>query len=103
MDFVTDPNDPRLNKPDKEGMNEVYLVISEEERKKGFVRPVRTSYTHVRCGNTTSMGLPLAETYARDPRFYNATYCAACKSHFALVIDGEPQFVWSKDGQPVGS
>jgi hypothetical protein len=27
--------------------NEIYLVLSEEERKKGFVRPVRSSYRHV--------------------------------------------------------
>lgn len=50
MDFTTDPNDPRLSHgPDAErvGQNEVYLILSEEERAKGFVRPVRRSYRHV--------------------------------------------------------
>ena len=50
MSLTTDPKDPRLghgvdNEPVPQ--NEVYLVLSEEERAKGFVRPVRTSYIHV--------------------------------------------------------
>lgn len=50
MSLTTDPNDPRLGHGvDKEPVpqNEVYLVLSEEERAKGFVRPVRHSYIHV--------------------------------------------------------
>lgn len=39
MSLTTDPNDPSLNKPRADGQNEKYLVLSEEERKKGFVRP----------------------------------------------------------------
>lgn len=50
MSLTTDKNDPRLghgtdDKPVPQ--NEVYLVLSEEERAKGFVRPVRNSYIHV--------------------------------------------------------
>jgi hypothetical protein len=29
------------------GMQKDYLVLSEEERAKGFVRPVRTQYRHL--------------------------------------------------------
>ena len=50
MGVTTDPNDPRLGRgvdKDPEGMNEVYLVLSEEERAKGFVRPYRPVYVHV--------------------------------------------------------
>jgi len=51
MSLTTDPNDPRICRggEDKEPRPqcEVYLVLSEEERKKGFVRPVRQSYKHV--------------------------------------------------------
>lgn len=48
MGLTTDPSDPRLGRgTGGEGMNEVYLVLSEEERAKGFVRPVRQSYVHV--------------------------------------------------------
>jgi hypothetical protein len=49
-ELTTDHNDPRLghgadDKPVPQ--QEVYLVLSEEERKKGFVRPYRDSYRHV--------------------------------------------------------
>lgn len=50
MSLTTDPNDPRLGHGVDENpvpQNEVYLVLSEEERAKGFVRPVRNSYIHV--------------------------------------------------------
>jgi len=49
-DLVTDQDDPRLGHgPDTEKtpQHEAYLILSEEERAKGFVRPVRTHYTHV--------------------------------------------------------
>jgi hypothetical protein len=48
--LTTNPNDPRLGHGADESsssQNEVYLVLSEEERKKGFVRPYRDSYKHV--------------------------------------------------------
>lgn len=48
MSLTTDRNDPCLKEGQKEeGQNECYLVLSEEERAKGFVRPVRQSYQHV--------------------------------------------------------
>lgn len=50
MGLTTDRNDPRLGHGvDKEEVpqNEVYLILSEEERAKGFIRPVRNSYQHV--------------------------------------------------------
>jgi hypothetical protein len=28
--------------------------------------------------------LPLCETYARDPKFYGATFCVACCGHFPV-------------------
>lgn len=49
MSLTTDPNDPRLGHgadTAPQGQNEAYLVLSEEERAKGFVRPVRLSYRH---------------------------------------------------------
>jgi len=55
MSLTTDPNDPRLKKGQKNetGQHKIYLVLSEEERAKGFVRPVRNSYTHI--GRKTEM------------------------------------------------
>lgn len=47
MATTIDPNDPKLKQVRPDGQQENYLVLSEEERQKGFVRPVRTSYIHV--------------------------------------------------------
>lgn len=82
-----------------DGQQKGYVVLSEEERAKGFVRPVRTKYMHTPCGTVTRMGIALAETYARDPNFYSGTFCCACAKHFPL-----DQFVWD-DGtnEQVGS
>lgn len=150
MSLTTDRNDPRLNQKREDGQQEAYLVLSEEERAKGFVRPLRRAYRHVGirpkyplrdltpeeherydefgyvkfeeypqprpdgssavgrfwtkrdlesgCGAETRMGLPLCETYARDPKFYGATFCCGCGTHLPLA-----EFVWVEDGQPVGS
>lgn len=52
------------------------------------------------CGTSTSMGRALAETYAREPGFYGATFCCTCQGHFPVGSDGE--FVW-EDGERVGT
>lgn len=83
------------------GMQKGYVVLSAEERGKGFVRPVRRSYVHEKCGVVTTMGLALAETYARDPSFYGGTFCAGCRSHFPVGADGE--FVWDGTTEKVGT
>lgn len=49
------------------------------------------------CGTLTVMARALAETYARDPKFYGGTYCAGCGRHFPVS-----EFAWV-DGEPVGS
>lgn len=83
------------------GQQEGYVVLSQEERDKGFVRPVRQSYRHTRCGGVTTMGLSLSETYARDPTFYSGTFCAVCGAHYPVGEDGE--FVWSGTQEKVGT
>lgn len=100
MGITSDRNDPDLKITEPSGMQKKYLVLSDEERAKGFVRPVRRTYTHEKCGVATTMGDALAETYARDPKFYGATYCVGCKAHFPVGPNGE--FVWD-DGSKVGS
>jgi hypothetical protein len=80
------------------GQQKGYVVLSAEERAKGFVRPVRRTYLHKPCGTTTTMGQSLAETYARDPGFYSGTFCVHCRAHFPL-----DQFVWSGTTEQVGS
>lgn len=83
------------------GMQRDYIVLSEEERAKGLVRPVRRSYLHQKCGTVTTMGQSLAETYARDPRFYSGTFCCGCGAHFPVGPDGE--FVWADTNEKVGT
>ena len=74
------------------GQHEAYWVLSEAERAKGFVRPVRCSYKHTKCGSVTTMGRAIAETYARDPSYYGATMCVNCGRHLPVGEAGE--FVW---------
>lgn len=88
--------DHRQIQPD--GQQKAYVVLTAEERAKGFVRPVRQTYTHLQCGADTRMCLAIAETYARDPEFYYGTFCCACGKHLPL-----DQFVWKGTQEQVGS
>lgn len=102
MGVTDNRNDPRLTRGADDTpvpQAEVYLVLSAEERAKGFVRPLRRSYLHVKgCGAKTTMGLALCETYAREPTFYGSTYCVNCSMHRPVS-----EFVWDEDGAVVGS
>jgi hypothetical protein len=101
-----------------DGQQKAYVVLTEAERAKGWVRPYRDSYIHVGvggaeidpnnpalsglkppgCGVLTRMGKALAETYARDPGFYSGTFCCGCRAHFPL-----DQFIWDGTDEQVGS
>jgi hypothetical protein len=85
---VTD--DHREQKPN--GQQKAYVVLSKDERARGFIRPLRDAYKHLKCGGVTTMGVALAETYARDPYFYSGTFCCQCGDHFPVGRNGE--FVW---------
>ena len=136
------------------GQQQDYIVLTEAERAKGFIRPVRDSYIHAGdplrgqlerlekpylsnngktyiavdrfevspgtkagkflteqevkqiektgryggCGGLTKMARSIAETYARDPKFYSGTFCVHCGTHFMLS-----QFVWDGTNENVGS
>lgn len=102
-ELTTDPRDPRLghgSNEDEVPQNEAYLVLSEDERAKGFVRPYRDFYIHEECGSVTTMSRAIAETYARNPSFYGATYCVRCSKHRPVGANGE--FRW-EDGSKVGT
>lgn len=80
------------------GQQKGYVVLTAEERAKGFVRPVRRSYVHLTCGAVTTMAQSIAETYAREPGFYSGTFCCACRVHRPLA-----EFHWDGTKEVVGS
>jgi hypothetical protein len=109
----------RAEQTESTGQHKAYIVLCPDERAKGFVRPYRDAYKHVGraepvtddvgipphairrsggCGTVTTMGRSLSETYARDPSFYGATFCCGCNRHLPVA-----EFVWTADGQQVGS
>jgi hypothetical protein len=87
------------------GLQKAYVVLSDSERAKGFVRPYRDAYRHQTCGAITVMARKIAETYATDPTFYSGTFCSTCKGHFPVGEDGE--FTWyemdGSEGPKVGA
>ncbi len=103
MGITTDRNSPCIKEIREDGQQECYLVLSDEERAKGYIRPVRQAYKHVACGSVTTMGLAIAETYARNPAFYGGTFCVNCGMHFPLITPEGRQFAWIVNGKPDGS
>ena len=98
--LTTDRNDPNLHEKEENGQNKAYLVMTDEEIKAGFVRPVRRTYVHTggkACGVATTMNQVIAETYAANPKFYGATFCMGCGTHLPVS-----EFSW-EDGTIVGS
>lgn len=141
------PNPAKL--PD--GQHVDHWVLSEAERAKGFIRPVRRTYKHVGvqpknplrdltpeelarygdvgyvkfeqypeakangadgrywtaaqlkpgCGTVTTQPQAIAETYARDPRFYGSTFCCGCGTYLPVGEHGE--FVWDGTTERVGT
>lgn len=163
MSLTTDRNHPGLNKVKEDGQQEAYIILSADERAKGFVRPVRKSYQHVGkkveqegviesledhlnddnikyygrdkgfaaflkypesrspivgrfirqdeldafnnkadriggCMAITTMNDAIAETYARDPKFYGGTFCTGCGKHLPVN-----EFIWRGTNEEVGS
>ncbi len=80
------------------GLQKGYVVLADEERVKVPVRPYRDKYIHSTCGGVTTIDRAIAETYARDPKFYNGTFCVHCLDHYPL-----DQFVWDGTDELVGS
>jgi len=165
--YTDNPKDQKLQEGQKNesGQHSIYLVLSEEERAKHFVRPYRDSYVHIGrkleikgeiisleeitkgndvwkemysrengyaaylkypesespsigkflkvneyeaiqnkstyfggCGTVTKMSKVLSETYARNPKFYGATFCVGCNKHLPVE-----EFVWDGTNELVGS
>lgn len=102
MALTNDPQEARDSGIDPEtGMQRKYVVLSEDERAKGFVRPVRKQYRHTLCGTVTWISQAIAETYAANPHYYTGTFCAGCKSHFPIGPNAD--FVWEGTDEKVGT
>lgn len=84
-----------------DGQQKGYVLLSEEERERGFVRPVRRTYLHLTCKTITTMSQGLAETYAREPKFYSSTFCCTCQKHLPVGKNG--QFIWEGTEEKVGT
>jgi hypothetical protein len=90
MPTTPDRNDPRLTRGIDEQPVEQAPAYLVDQGAGAFVRPVRTAYVHTGgCGALTTMNIGIAETYARDPKFYGSTYCVGCRMH--RVVD---EFDW---------
>lgn len=70
-----------------------YRVVSQPDH-----AAIERSHRIGGCGSVTTMGRALSETYARDPKFYGATFCCTCNRHLPVA-----EFVWTADGMQVGS
>lgn len=92
------PTEERLT----DGQHADHYVLCPEDRAQGYVEPLRLEYRHLECGGVTRMPRACAETYARDPGYYGATFCCICGNYFPVGERGE--FVWD-DGseQRVGT
>lgn len=60
------------------------------------VRPYRNTYSHNTCGERTTCPPTVAETYQKNPKYYNRTFCVGCKDYFPVS-----EFKW-KDGTTLG-
>ena len=79
------------------GQQKAYVVLSDYERANGFMNPVRYSYVHDKCETSTKMSRAIAETYAKDPKFYGSTFCCGCRAHFPVS-----EFKWEGTDLRVG-
>lgn len=85
----------------EDGQKADHWVLSPEELKKGYIRPVRDKYKHLVCGVVTRMPQLCAETYAVDPKYYGSTWCCGCCEYFPVGEHGE--FVWDETNEKVGT
>ena len=75
MPITNDPRDARLREVDpKTGLQAAYLVLSDEECAKGFVRPYRDEYVHVGARPKFEVRDLTAEEHERYDQFGYVKY-----------------------------
>lgn len=91
---AADPTVPGAPQPidPATGQHKDHYILSDADRARGFVQPVRLSYKHLKCGVVTSMPQKIAETYAANPAFYGKTFCCGCGEYLPVGEAGD--FVW---------
>lgn len=78
-----------------------FHMLTELDKARGYVRPLRYIYTHLGCGAQQHMSLKVAEAYAREPTRQQRLYCLHCDEHFNVGAKGE--FVWAGTEERVGT
>lgn len=73
-------------------------ILTDKERDRGYVRPVRQTYTHKKCGKDTMLAIALAQGFAGDLSFLREAYCTTCGKHFPVS-----DFLWEETEEEVGS
>jgi hypothetical protein len=61
---------------------------------------VKTKYTHIACGYTSSLRTGTARLMASSPNLYNCLRCHNCKDHFPVGRYGD--FIWEGTDLKVG-
>jgi len=69
MTLTTDPEEARNSGVRADGQQNKYAILSDEERAKGFVRPVRRSYKHVGARPKRAVRDLTADEHERYDRF----------------------------------
>ena len=73
-------------------------MITDTEKARGFVRPIRSVIVHKACGERNVLTDAVAEMYARDPKGNTNALCVACGNYFPVV-----EFNWEGIEEKVGS
>ncbi len=80
--LTTDHDDPGLKETYPDGQQKVHVVLSEEERGRGYVRPVRRTYVHTGCKPAN----PLRDLTAEE----KVTYADCGNAKFEEYPKGSP-------------
>lgn len=85
MTLTTDPEEARNSGTRADGQQNKYAVLSDEERAKGFVRPVRRSYKHVGVRPTHARTRALSDDEAK--RYEQFGYVAYESYPCSQIVD----------------
>lgn len=90
MELTNDPNDPDLKVLHTTKQYKKTLVHHESERTPAkFVNQLRNKFRHLKCHQMSTVATSVAETLARDPKFYKELFCGTCQVYVPIT-----ELVW---------